>query len=72
MGLTVGRCVKVLLPVIQTRWSSMFSGLKMEVNSFLKYEAEKLLGVFPKKVCHKIAVLFGRKDCKFIDRYDLV
>lgn len=44
----------------------------MELNSILKYEAEKLLGVFLKKACHKIAVLFGRKDYKFIDRCNLV
>lgn len=50
----------------------MFSGLKMEVNSILKHEAEKLLGVFLKKACHKTAVLFRRKDYKLIDRGDLV
>lgn len=72
MDLSVDRCVKVLHPVIQTRCSNMFSGLKMELNSILKYEAEKLLGVFLKKACHKIAVLFGRKDYKFIDRCNLV
>lgn len=58
MGLNVRRCVKLLLPVIQTRWSSVFSGFKMQVNSTLKSEAEKLLGVFLKKGCHRIAVLF--------------
>lgn len=70
MGLIVSGCVKLLLPVIQTRWNSMFSGLKMQLNSILKYEAEKLLGVFLKKACNKVAVLFGRKDYKFIDRCD--
>lgn len=72
MVLCVGRCVKLLLPVIQTRWSSTFSGLKMKVNSILKYEDENLLGVLLKKACNKIAVLFGRKDYKFIDRCDWV
>lgn len=44
----------------------------MQVNSILKYEDENLLGVLLKKACNKIAVLFGRKDYKFIDRCDWV
>lgn len=70
MGLSVSRCVKLFLLAIQTRWSSTFSGLKMHVNSILKYEAEKLLGVCLKKACNKIAVLFGRKGYKFMDGCD--
>lgn len=61
-GLSVHRCVKLLLPVIQTRWSSVFSSVKMQVNFTLKSEAEQLLGVLLKKGCHRIAVLFEARN----------